>query len=587
MHHLTTAHHHHCHSPRFQSTSPSVPSASPGHHHHHHPSRWSPPAGGHPTGIHIYNCVAKQKVPLVLRTPHFATWYACGPTVYDATHIGHASCYVKQDLIQRTLRDHFHIQLVTAMNVTDVDDKIIERSMQLGEPWQRLTQRYESDFWSDLAQLGCAQPNVKLRVSEHMPQIVAFVQRLLDGGHAYAADDGSVYFEVAGHPAYGKLQRLSVDASGGAEDGATRQSPDAKRNAADFALWKGRVEPAKHEPHWTVPWSPIGGRPGWHIECSAMASHVFGAQIDFHAGGLDLRFPHHENEEAQSCAHHECDQWVNYWIHAGQLNVLGDNAKMSKSLRNTVAVADMLRSHSATEFRVLCLLSNYQNAIEFGPASMDVARSIVQKLNTFAGDCEAFVRGDRPVAAFDAGDVHARMADTGRRIDEALRDNFNTAKSIERLLELLTHCNRVFKVKPPSSSSARRSHTDAPATLMTTTAGADLSTIVAVNQFVDRYRSLWALGGRQQLADGMADGQRRAASDDRTAQQLQRVMSGVLRARQNIRSKAMQTRKQELFLACDEIRDSLRRAGVLVKDNSGGSSTWSLDESGAAPERKG
>lgn len=528
----------------------------------HTSTKWTQPTAGHDTGIRIYNCVARQQVPLIVRRPHFATWYACGPTVYAPAHIGHASCYVKQDLLQRTLREHFRLPLVTAMNITDVDDKIIERSRQTGEHWLALTQRYEDDFWSDLRSLGCAQPTVKLRVSEHLPQIVAFVQRLLDDGRAYGTADGSVYFAVDRHLGYGKLQRLSVADS--RSPTSTADDDASKRSAADFALWKGRGgEPtASAEPHWSVPWSRIGGRPGWHIECSAMASHVFGAHIDVHAGGLDLRFPHHENEEAQSCAHHRCSQWVNYWLHTGQLHVLGDRDKMSKSLQNTIGVADLLQTYTAAEFRMLCLLSNYHNQIEFGPDAMAVARSIVQKLNTFAADCEAYVSGARPLAAFDANDLHAHMSEAERRIDTALRDNFNTAKSVEALLELVTHCNRVFKVRrhPVASSS--------------TVAGADLSSVLAVNMLVERYRSMWAVS--RTAAQPMLND--RQAEPDGHARQLELVMRGVLKARQTIRAQAVQTGRPELFGASDQIRDALREAGVQVKDNAGSSSTWTMDE---------
>lgn len=524
------------------------------------PVSWSPPPGGHDTGIRIYNCVARQQVPLIVRSPHFATWYACGPTVYAPAHIGHASCYVKQDLLQRTLREHFRLPLVTAMNITDVDDKIIERCRQTGEHWLALTQRHEAGFWSDLGRLGCAQPSIKLRVSEHLPQIVAFVQRLLDDRRAYGTADGSVYFAVDRHPGYGKLQRLSVDDI--RTPATVSPDDDSKRSAADFALWKGRRQPSATEPHWSVPWTNIGGRPGWHIECSAMASHVFGSQIDVHAGGLDLRFPHHENEEAQSCAHHRCSQWVNYWLHTGQLHVLGDRDKMSKSLSNTIGVPELLQSYTAAEFRMLCLLSNYHNQIEFGPDTMNVARAIVQKLNTFAADCQAYVSGTRAIAAFDANELHTLMAVAERRIDAALRDNFNTSKSVEALLELIAHCNRVFKVRSADSTHV---------------AGADLASVLAVNQLVERYRSMWVVGRTAQSTTG--DRQlEKSGGDEGAARQLELVINGVLKARQQIRAMAVQTKQSELFWASDEIRDALREAGVTVKDDAGSSSSWTIDE---------
>lgn len=542
---------------RSESTTATAP---PSHTHRWHPPGDSTTNAAHDTNILIYNCVAKRKVPLILRHPNYATWYACGPTVYDASHIGHASCYVKQDIIQRTLRHHFRIPLVTAMNITDVDDKIIARSLRSRTPWRQLTARYESEFWSDLRLLRCAQPDVKLRVSEHMPQIVAFVQRLLRTSDAYATADGSVYFDVSRATGYGKLQRLSsgdtnvvVDSSSSGGD-QRQQQHEGKRSDADFALWKGRDIPANAElePHWSVPWSRLGGRPGWHIECSAMATHLFGSCVDFHAGGLDLRFPHHENEEAQSCAYHRCEQWVNYWVHVGQLHVVGETDKMSKSLGNTVGVAELLKRYDAVDFRMLCLLSNYQNAIEFGADGMSVATAIVKRLDRFEADCEAFCGGRKRVGGFEVAELLANVTEAERRIDEALRNNFDTSKSVECLMELLTQCNRMFKV-------------DGTATM---TASPNVAAILAVKRFVGRYRDMWGLERDEQ------HGERIERNDD---DRLDRVVENVLQARQSIRTKAVASKQNELFAACDTIRDALGRAGVRVEDGSGGMSTWTID----------
>ncbi|CAH1968896.1 unnamed protein product [Acanthoscelides obtectus] len=289
---------------------------------------WVKPKG-FDTGVKVYNCTTKQKEPLIIRNKNYLTWYTCGPTVYDSSHIGHASCYVKLDIIQRILKDYFKYNVVTVMNITDIDDKIIRRANQENVSYADVAKKYEEEFWSELCDLGVTEPNVVLRVTENMESIVSFIEKLVDENKAYKASDNSVYFSVDTCKAYGKLQNIGKN---------DKQKSSVKRSVLDFALWKH----SEDEPHWNSPWGK--GRPGWHIECSALASKAIGSAIDIHAGGIDLRFPHHENEEAQSCGFHNTSQWVNYWIHTGYLHKK-HSEKMSKSLRNTVLIQDMLQGH--------------------------------------------------------------------------------------------------------------------------------------------------------------------------------------------------------------------------------------------------
>ena len=397
---------------------------------HRNQSIWTEPKG-YETGISIFNCTARKKVPLVLRRKNVATWYACGPTVYDTAHIGHASCYVKQDIVQRILKDYFHINLVTAMNVTNIDDKIIKRSAELNEDWMQLAKRYEMEFWKDLTRLHVREPNLKCRVSDYIDQIIQFIENLIKNQSAYVTDDGSVYFELNRYKKYGKLQNLNLE---------QETKHEVKRSALDFALWK--ASKSSSEPSWLPSWHTQEGRPGWHIECSAMASHLFGSEIDFHSGGLDLRFPHHENEEAQSCAHHGCEQWVNYWLHTGQLHVEGDASKMSKSLKNTISISEMLEKYSAEQFRMLCLLTNYNNQMEYGKDSMDLATSLWKKLQMFQLESKSYVQGLKPLTNFCSESLYNEVGHTARFIDEALRDNFNTARCIDHIMNLITFTNK-------------------------------------------------------------------------------------------------------------------------------------------------
>lgn len=456
--------------------------------------------------------------------------------MYDASHIGHASCYVKQDILQRIIRQHFGINLVTAMNITDVDDKIIARCSTTGEPWMDLVRLQEASFWRDLAHLGCARPNHVLRVSEHMPQIIQFVQNLIDGGFAYGLDDGSVYFDVGQLKSYGKLQTLNLDET----------EHQWKRSAHDFALWKGRnKEDNPHEPHWQTSWSAAGGRPGWHIECSAMASHLFGQQIDFHSGGIDLRFPHHENEEAQSCAHHKCDQWVNYWIHIGQLHVVGDDNKMSKSLKNTVGIGQLLEAYSASEFRMYCLLSHYQHRMDYSESAMQVARSVLKRFRNFHEDCSAFVDGSKPVGNFNSDDVHTKLTEATQKIDAALRDNFNTAKTIETLLDVAKHSNRLFAPSMDSPSAT-----------------SDRSAILAVDAFIATHTRMLGLANEVPITSVDDCGTTKQASHT----QLGQLVGNILELRTDIRQRAMDEKNKVLFGVSDSLRDILQQTGISVKD---------------------
>lgn len=226
-------------------------------------------------GIKIFSCVKKKKIPLVLRSNSvYSSFYTCGPTTYDSAHIGHASTYVRLDIIQRILKNYFNINLVSAMNITNIDDKIIKRSQELQKDWKILAADYEQEFWEDLKSLNVQLPDIRIRVTDKLPEIIKFVEKILETGKAYKAEDGSVYFRTDSYKNYGKLQNVVLESK---EHGV-------KENVSDFALWKAAKA---GEPFWEASFGK--GRPGWHIECSAMASLLFGKQIDFHAGGVDLR----------------------------------------------------------------------------------------------------------------------------------------------------------------------------------------------------------------------------------------------------------------------------------------------------------
>ncbi|XP_063362964.1 probable cysteine--tRNA ligase, mitochondrial [Cydia amplana] len=394
-------------------------------------TKWMMP-NGNPIGAYVYNCVADQKVPVILNDPNIATWYSCGPTVYDSAHLGHASCYVKIDILQRILKEFFKIKLVTAMGVTDIDDKIIKKAKETNSDFRTVAKQYEHEFWLDMASLNVEKPLIVARVSDHVHSIESFTQKIIESEMAYVTKDGSVYFDTEKYKAYGKLQKMQD---------AGEPADQYKRNKMDFALWKAH-KPG--EPSWKASWGE--GRPGWHIECSAMVSKFFGSQLDFHAGGIDLQFPHHENEEAQSCSFHNTRQWANYWIHVGHLQLKGDN-KMSKSLKNTVSIPQMLSQHSADTFRMACLMSNYRYPMDYSDELMKTAESVLHKFKFFLKDAYNYVNNN----ATENGDYKYQILDSLQNVEELnlefLRSDFDTASCINNLLNLVIKTNRVMKLE--------------------------------------------------------------------------------------------------------------------------------------------
>ncbi|GBP34809.1 Probable cysteine--tRNA ligase, mitochondrial [Eumeta japonica] len=266
------------------------------------------------------------------------------------------------------------------MGITDIDDKIIKMAHDTKTDFRAVAKQYELEFWMDMSKLNVKKPLIITKVSDHISTIESFVKQLIDIGAAYIGSDGSVYFDTSKYTHYGKLQKSQE---------STEIKNHEKKNEMDFALWK-RHKP--NEPFWETSWGI--GRPGWHIECSAMVSKIFGSQLDFHAGGIDLKFPHHENEEAQSCSFHGTKQWANYWIHIGHLHVKGDN-KMSKSLQNTISIPQLLKSYNANTFRMACLMSHYRYTMEYCDEMMKTAEDVMIKFIYFLKDANLYVNNSQ------------------------------------------------------------------------------------------------------------------------------------------------------------------------------------------------
>jgi len=375
--------------------------------------------------IQVHDTLAGQKRELVPLVPGKLGIYVCGPTVYDHAHLGHARCYVAWDVLVRHLRAR-GLEVKYVRNFTDVDDKIIARANERGEDPAALASRFADSFLEDMDAVGNLRPDVAPRVTTSMPAIVAMVERLVAKGFAYAPGNGDVYYAVRKFPEYGRLSRRNLD---DLIAGARVDPGEAKRDPLDFALWKG-AKPG--EPAWDSPWGK--GRPGWHIECSAMAMKYLGETFDIHGGGQDLIFPHHTNEIAQSAAalsdRLAPEDFARHWMHNNFVEV--DHEKMSKSLGNFFTVKDLLRLHDGEALRLLLLGTHYRNPINFNDGLLsDAARRLAYLYETLE-------KADRVAAAAAPPPDPSAWAEEARA---ALDDDVNTAAVLGILAEAFTAAN--------------------------------------------------------------------------------------------------------------------------------------------------
>ena len=368
--------------------------------------------------LKIYNTLTREKQEFVPIEPGKVRMYVCGMTVYDYCHLGHARVLVIFDMVQRWLRGSgFDVTYVR--NITDIDDKIIKRALENNETIGQLTNRFISFMDEDSAALGVEKPDFEPRATEYVPQMLELIGQLEKNGLAYKADDGDVNFSVRKFSGYGKLSGKSLD---DLRAGERVDVDQAKQDPLDFVLWKHAKE---GEPFWESPWG--NGRPGWHIECSAMSSDLLGKQFDIHGGGQDLQFPHHENEIAQSEGAHQC-QFVNYWMHNGFVRV--DDEKMSKSLGNFFTIREVLKKYDAEVVRFFILRAHYRSPLNYSDKHLDDARQALSRLYTALKAVEA------TEVSVDWGEPHAV------RFRDAMNDDFNTPEACAVLFDLVAEVNR-------------------------------------------------------------------------------------------------------------------------------------------------
>ena len=384
--------------------------------------------------ITLYNTLTRQKEEFVPLNPENVRMYVCGMTVYDYCHLGHARVLVVFDMIARWLRQHGY-PLTYVRNITDIDDKIIARANENGETIGELTARFIAAMNEDSDALGVLRPDIEPKATEHIDQMIAMIEDLVANGKAYPAPNGDVYYAVREFAEYGQLSGKSLDDLRAGE----RVDVDAnKRDPLDFVLWKA-AKPG--EPSWESPWG--NGRPGWHIECSAMGGELFGQTFDIHGGGADLQFPHHENEIAQSCGAHgglcghdaphaagkRINSHVKYWLHNGFIRV--DNEKMSKSLGNFFTIRDVLKKYAPEVVRFFILRAHYRSPLNYSDAHLDDAKNSLARLYNTLGNVQA--------AEFA---VREDANDFTRRFFAAMDDDFNTAEAMSVLFELANEANK-------------------------------------------------------------------------------------------------------------------------------------------------
>uniref|UniRef100_A0ABI7WHL0 cysteine--tRNA ligase n=1 Tax=Felis catus TaxID=9685 RepID=A0ABI7WHL0_FELCA len=404
---------------------------------------WLQPAG-HDTGVKVYNSLTRRKDPLIVGSADAASWYSCGPTVYDHAHLGHACSYVRFDIIRRILTRVFGCNIIMVMGITDVDDKIIKRASEMNVSPASLANLYEENFKQDMAALKVLPPTVYLRVTENIPHIISFIEGIIANGHAYSTAQGNVYFDLRSRgDRYGKLV-------GAVPSPATEPVDSDKRHPSDFALWKA-AKP--REVFWASPWG--NGRPGWHIECSTISSLVFGSRLDIHSGGMDLAFPHHENEIAQCEAFHQCRQWGNYFLHSGHLHVKGKEEKMSKSLKNYITVKDFLKTFSPDVFRLFCMRSSYRSAVDYSDGTMLEAKHLLLAAAAFIEDARAYMKGQLVCGPVGEGLLWERLRHTREAVKAALADDFDTPAAVDAVMDLIHRGNGQLQARTKVAPSTR------------------------------------------------------------------------------------------------------------------------------------
>ena len=459
----------------------------------------------------LYNTLTRQKEEFVPITPGEVKMYSCGPTVYNYFHVGNARPFIIFDLL-RCYLEYRGYKVEFVQNFTDIDDKVINKANEEGVDFNTIAERYIKEYYVDAQGLGVKKATVHPRATETMDAIIDIVERLIENGHAYVAENGDVYFRTKSFPEYGKLCHQPMEEL---QAGARISVGEVKEDPMDFAVWKA-AKPG--EPAWDTPWGSKG-RPGWHIECSAMANKYLGKTIDIHSGGLDLIFPHHENEIAQSEAANGC-KFVNYWLHNGFINI--DNKKMSKSLGNFFTVREAAAVYGYDCIRMFMLMSHYRSPLNYSGEILMQAKAALERLRTAKSNLEFFIANGRDGALSEADAAFVQGLDQYReKFDAVMDDDFNTADAISVIFEMVREINTaVSPAADPSKALAQAC--------------------------LDRFLELCDVLGIPFGSDSSEDPEAKAIEEKIAARQA--------------------ARKAKNWAEADRIRDELKAAGIVLED---------------------
>jgi len=476
--------------------------------------------------IHLYNTLTRQKEPLVTRDPGKVAMYVCGPTPYDYPHIGNARTFVAFDTIRRYL-EYSDYAVTFVQNFTDIDDKIIKRANEQGISTIELAERFMAVYFEEMDRLNVKRATVHPRATEHMPEIISIVEALIARGYAYVLN-GDVYYEVRKFAPYGKLSCRNID---DLESGARVEVDETKRDPLDFALWKA-AKPG--EPCWASPWGD--GRPGWHIECSAMSHKYLGQGFDIHGGAQDLIFPHHENEIAQSEGAMDMQIFVRYWLHTGFLTV--NKEKMSKSLSNFFTVREVLERYPAPVVRYFLTSAHYRSPLDFADQLLDQAAAAYKNLQFWVGNMERYVAtatGGGTGEATHSATLCQLLDSVEADFRGAMDDDFNTPMALAVLFNLAREANRVMALPAPPDQTTLRALSD------TTAAILRLALVLGIELRPEKS----------------------VTAEDTLSPQLMQLLI-------DLRASA---RKEKNFALSDAIRNRLCDIGILLEDSAQGT-TW-------------
>jgi len=527
------------------------------------------------TGLKVMNSLTRRLDPFVtMDGSRSIRWYMCGPTVYAPSHLGHARTYIAFDIVRRILTKYLNYDVTLVMNITDIDDKIIARSWEQGIPSKELSSKFEAEFFEDLAALGVAPPDILTRVTEFVPQVIEYIERIIEQGKAYESN-GSVYFDVEAFSSvpcmhYCKLNPENKNNSELLAEGEGKLTQDFisdKKSPRDFALWK-KSKP--NEPSWDSPWGP--GRPGWHIECSAMATNAFAAtsefrgQMDIHSGGQDLKFPHHDNEMAQSEAHSNMPQWVNYFIHSGHLHI--DGFKMSKSLKNFITIREALQMHTSRQIRFCFLLHKYNANMDYGDNTMQHAIITEKFFSEFFHNVKACLRQftlQSPQAPDSkAFELQKTLTTCKSNVHSALLQDFDTPVAIQALTDLAKAVN--LYIRPDNTAVV---------SLIVSNCALYITNMFKMLGLIPDNSDALGFPSSSSIQNGSINGQ---SKEQLLTPILDMLMEFRSKVREHARSNAKETSAKLILEECDKFRDNeLPLLGIRLEDKPTGS-LWKLDD---------